>query len=61
MVLDAEDQPSRREVRIGRRVPGFVEILSGLEADARIVIDGASLIRSGGAVRVLREEAPPSV
>jgi len=60
VVLDSEDQPNRIEIRIGRRVPGIVEVISGLESDARLVIDGASLIRPGGAVRILREEAPPS-
>jgi len=60
VVLDEEDRPRRTEIRIGRRVPGLVEVLSGLEPDARVVIDGASLIPAGGVVRVLREQAPPS-
>jgi membrane fusion protein (multidrug efflux system) len=60
VVLDSEDEPSRVEVKIGRRVPGFVEILSGLDSDARIVIEGAHLIRPGAKVRVLREQMPPS-
>ena len=47
------------EVEIGRRVPGLVEIRSGLAAGDRVVIDGATLIPPGGVVRVLREEAPP--
>jgi membrane fusion protein (multidrug efflux system) len=61
VVLDDEDRSSRVEVRIGRRVPGIVEVISGIDADARVVIDGASLIPPGGVVRVLREDAPPSV
>jgi membrane fusion protein (multidrug efflux system) len=60
VVLDAEDHPTRLEVKIGRRVPGIVEVLSGIELDARIVVDGASLIRPGVEIRVLREQAPPS-
>lgn len=60
VVLDEEDRPRRTEIRIGRRIPGLVEVLSGLAPDARVVIDGASLIRPGGVVRVLREQAPPS-
>lgn len=59
VVLGEDDAPQRVEVRIGRRVPGFVEILSGLEPDSRVVVDGASLIPPGGMVRVLREQAPP--
>jgi membrane fusion protein (multidrug efflux system) len=61
VVLDEEDTPRTIEIRIGRRVPGLVEVLSGLDAGARVVVDGASLIPPGGMVRVLREEAPPSV
>jgi membrane fusion protein (multidrug efflux system) len=59
VVLDAEDKPSRVEVEIGRRVPGLVEIRSGLSAGDRVVVDGATLIPPGGVVRVLREESPP--
>jgi len=60
VVLDEEDRPRRIEVRIGRRVPGLVEVLSGLSRESRVVIDGASLIPPGGVVRVLREQAPPN-
>ncbi len=59
VVLDAEDKPQRIEVVIGRRVPGYVEIRSGLKPGARVVIDGATLIPPGGVVKILREEAPP--
>jgi len=58
VVLDADDKPRRVEVQIGRRVPGLVEIRSGLSAGQRVVIDGAMLIAPGGVVKVLREEAP---
>ncbi len=61
VVLSEDDQPRRVQIRIGRRVPGIVEVLSGLEPDDRVVIDGASLIQPGSVVTVLREEAPPSV
>lgn len=59
VVLDEQEVAHQIELKIGRRVRGFVEVLSGLEADARVVIDGASLIPPGGRVRILREEAPP--
>jgi membrane fusion protein, multidrug efflux system len=59
IVLDAENKASRVEVKIGRRVPGLVEIRSGLSLGDRVVIDGATLIPPGGVVTVLREEAPP--
>ena len=59
MVLDAGDKASRVEVKIGRRVPGLVEIRSGLKPGDRVVIDGATLIPPGGVVKILRVEAPP--
>ena len=59
VVLDAENKSKRVEVKIGRRVPGLVEIRSGLKPGDRVVIDGATLIPPGGVVKVLREEAPP--
>lgn len=58
VVLDAEDKPKRIEVQIGRRVPGLVEIVSGLKASDRVVIDGATLIPPGGVVKIVREETP---
>lgn len=58
VVLDREDKPQRVEVEIGRRVPGLVEIRKGLSKDARVVIDGATLIPPGGGVEVVREETP---
>lgn len=61
VVLDEEDRARRVEIRTGRRVPGYVEVVSGLASDARIVVDGASLIPPEGVVRVVREEAPPRV
>ena len=61
VVLDEEDRAREIEVEIGRRVPGVVEILSGLSGGERVIVDGASLVPPGGVVRVLREEMPPSV
>ncbi len=45
----------RRQVRTGRRRPGEVEIVSGLEAAERVVIRGVQNVRSGTTVR---EAAP---
>lgn len=41
----------KREVSIGRRKPGQVEIVSGLEAGERVIIEGTQKVRDGGAVR----------
>jgi len=65
VLVDAEDRAQRVEVELGRREPGWVEILDTLPEDARVVIDGSTRVRPGGRVRV-REAAedtnpsPPS-
>lgn len=41
----------RREVRIGQRRPGSVEIVEGLKAGERVVVEGTVKVRDGGAVR----------
>lgn len=41
----------RREVRIGRREPGKVEVLSGLESGETVIVEGTQKVREGGAVR----------
>ena len=51
--VDVEGKAELVEVTIGRREPGHVEVLSGLSADDRIVIDGASKVRPGAQVREL--------
>lgn len=40
----------RREVRIGRRRPGLVEIVEGLAEDERVVVEGTQNIRDGSSV-----------
>jgi membrane fusion protein (multidrug efflux system) len=49
----------RREVRIGARSPGNVEILSGLTAGERVIVEGTVKVREGGAVRDLAMAGPP--
>lgn len=43
----------RRQVTIGRRRPGRVEILDGLKLGERVITEGAMKIRPGSKVRVL--------
>lgn len=47
------------EVGLGRRVPGYVEILSGLEEGDRIVTDGILTLSDGAAVEVKGEFDKP--
>ena len=42
------------KVTIGRRRPGFVELLTGLTGDETVIVDGAHLVRPGSAVRIVR-------
>jgi membrane fusion protein (multidrug efflux system) len=47
----ADGKAERREVRIGGRRPGTVEILAGLAAGEKVVIEGTQKVRDGSAVR----------
>ena len=49
----------RREVRIGRRQPGQVEVIAGLKPGERVVVEGTQKVREGAAVRELEEQAAP--
>jgi membrane fusion protein (multidrug efflux system) len=49
----------KREIKIGRRRPGEVEILEGLTADDGVVVDGTLNLRDGLAVRVQPEAGGP--
>lgn len=51
---------AKREVRLGRREPGSVEITEGISAGDRVVIEGAMKLRDGAAVTEARvpAEAP---
>jgi membrane fusion protein (multidrug efflux system) len=42
---------ARREVQIGRREPGKVEIVGGLAQGERVVVEGTQKVRDGSAVR----------
>jgi membrane fusion protein, multidrug efflux system len=48
-------QAHKREVKIGRRRPGEVEVLQGLTADDGVVVDGTLNLREGITVRVQNE------
>jgi membrane fusion protein (multidrug efflux system) len=50
---------ARREVGIGRRTPGEVEITGGVAAGERVVIEGTQKVRDGSGAHEL-ETAPPA-
>jgi membrane fusion protein (multidrug efflux system) len=49
----ADGKAMRREVRIGGRSPGSVEVLSGLEAGERVIVEGTQKVRDGAAVTAI--------
>ena len=50
-VLDADDQPRLRQVRIGSRVNGQVEVLAGLDQGERIAADPARIAQRPASTR----------
>ncbi|HEV7607605.1 MAG TPA: efflux RND transporter periplasmic adaptor subunit [Steroidobacteraceae bacterium] len=53
----ADGKVQRREVRIGARRPGSVEVLAGLSAGERVVVEGTQKIRDGAMVRGIERDA----
>ncbi len=52
-VVDDDDMAQLRPVQTGRRRPGQVEILGGLSAGDRVIVEGTQKARSGEVVRIL--------
>ncbi len=50
---DGKDTVEKRDVEIGIRMPGYVEILSGLSDDEYVVTHGNSRVRPGDSLDVL--------
>ena len=55
LVVGPDSKVEKREVRIGRRRPGQVEILEGLAAGERVVAEGTQKALPGGSVEVVGE------
>ena len=56
-VVDGEGTARQSFVRIGRRVPGLVEIIEGLQPGTPVVVEGLSRVRDGGKVKVTKAPA----
>jgi membrane fusion protein (multidrug efflux system) len=56
----AEGRAERREVQIGQREPGRVEIVSGLVAGERVVVEGTQKIRDGFSIHELKAVQTPA-
>ncbi len=46
-----DGKAERREVRIGNRRPGSVEVLAGLVAGEKVIVEGTQKVRDGVPVR----------
>jgi hypothetical protein len=56
--LSPDNHVIQLKVQTGRFVGGRVEIVSGLDPDARIVASGGSFVNDGDLVRVVAAQAP---
>jgi len=56
-VVGDNQRVERREIRTGRRRPGEVEVLEGLSAGERVIVDGTQKARDGQLVRILEPAA----
>lgn len=57
-VVDDKLIPVRREITIGQRDFGQVEVLTGLKAGEQVILDGIALVKPGEAVRVAPAPQP---
>ena len=55
-----EGVAEKRAVVVGRRIPGFVEIVDGLSAGDTIITEGTHKVRDGSQVEVLNQQASES-
>lgn len=56
-VFVAEDGTARRvSVQLGSRMPGLVEVVSGVQADDEVIVTGQDRLSSGDRIRVLDGE-----
>jgi membrane fusion protein, multidrug efflux system len=53
LLVKADNKVEKREIATGRRSPGKVEIISGLNAGQQVIISGITRVRPGGSVNVV--------
>jgi membrane fusion protein (multidrug efflux system) len=56
--IDEQNSAQRVEVHLGVRAQGWVEILSGIRAGDRVVVEGVESLRPGSVVREAARPAP---
>ena len=55
-VVNADNKAIKTFVVLGQRKPGWVQILSGLEAEQSVITQGTLRVRDGSSVRVLNKQ-----
>lgn len=58
LVVGSDNIVEQRVVETGRRRPGEVEILAGLDPGERVIVEGIQVARNGAPVRVLNPAEP---
>jgi membrane fusion protein (multidrug efflux system) len=58
LVVGDDGAVSRREVRIGRRRPGQVEVLDGVSEGETVIVEGTQKAQPGARVKVIRQLEP---
>jgi membrane fusion protein (multidrug efflux system) len=56
-----EQSVLRKSIRLGRRLPGFVEILEGVNQNDLVVIEGALKLSDGTSVTIINSQETPSL
>lgn len=56
-----ENKAVRKAIKIGRRHPGVVEVISGLVAGEEVVVEGALKLRDGSAVSISGQKAETDI
>jgi len=54
--VENEGKAVRKAIKIGRRHPGVVEVISGLVEGEQVVVEGALKLREGSAVSIIGQE-----
>jgi HlyD family secretion protein len=50
--VEADNKVRQRKLQVGRRVGDRIEVLAGLDANARVVVAGGAFLADGDTVRV---------
>lgn len=58
-VVNAEGMVERREVTLGVRTPGFVEVRSGIDGNEQVVVGGQVRLQPGMPVTAIPVDRPP--